>query len=146
MVLSLLGKVERITKNAINSNSRHHGFLNYHFSLCIGEDLSADGRIFALGILAHHDEVDISRLAVSQRRANSRHQANRPQADILVELPAELHERTPKRDMVRHLLGPAHRAEEDGVMTAYLTFPILGHHFAVLEVVIAGSEIERIEA
>src|SRR5689334_12307465 len=46
--------------------------------------------------------------------------------------------------MVRHLFRPADRAEEDGVVRADLAFPILGHHAAVLEVVVAGGEVEPI--
>ena len=48
--------------------------------------------------------------------------------------------------MVGHGLRPADGAEEDGVVPADLRLPVLRQHRAVLEVVVAGGEIEDIEA
>ena len=55
-------------------------------------------------------------------------------------------QRAPQRDVVRHLGGPADRAEEDRVVLADLVLPVLRHHAAVLFVVVAGGEIEVVAA
>ena len=62
---------------------------------------AADRRILAFRVLAHHDEVDVARLAVGERRRDARHQLARPHVHVLVEVAAELDERAPQRHVVR---------------------------------------------
>ena len=77
-----------------------------------GEHLAADRGIFALGVLAHHPEVDVAGLAVGERRRHAGHQPHRAQIDVLVELAAEQNERAPQRDVVGNFRRPADRAED----------------------------------
>ena len=47
--------------------------------------------------------------------------------------------------MVGDLFRPAHGAEEDGVVMADLVLPVARQHLAVLQVVVAGGEVEFVE-
>ena len=122
----------------------HHRLLHDHLALGAGEHAAADRRVLTLGVLAHHPEIDIAGLAVGERRRHARHQADRPQVDVLIELAAEQNQRTPERDVIGDDGRPADRAEIDGVVFADLVLPVLRHHAAVLGVVVAGREIEPI--
>ena len=96
------------------------------------------------GVLAHHPEVDVARLAVRERRRHARHQPHRAQVDVLVELATEQDQRAPQRDVIRDLRRPADRAEEDRVVLADLLLPVLRHHAFVLGVVVVGGEVEPV--
>ena len=122
----------------------HHRLLHDDLALGAGEHAPADRRILALGVLAHDPEIDVAGLAAGERRRHARHQAHRPQVDVLVELAAEQDQRSPQRDVIRHLGRPADRAEEDRVVPADLVLPVLRHHAAVLGVIVAGGEIEPV--
>ncbi len=141
----LPGEVEGVADDAVDADARHHGLLHHELALGVGEHTPADRRIFALGVLAHDDEVDVTGLAAGERRTHARHQPHRPQIDILIELPAELDQRAPQRDVIGHRLRPADGAEEDRVVAADLRLPIVGHHLPVREVIVAGSEFEFID-
>ncbi len=140
-----LGQIEGVAQDAVDADAAHHGFLHDDLALGAGIHLAADRGIFALGVFAHDEEIDIAGLAAGERRWNARHQAHRPQVDILVELAAELQERAPERDMVRHGFRPADGAEEDRVVAADLRLPVLRHHPAMGGVVVAGGEVEMVE-
>src|SRR5262249_33534771 len=104
-----------------------------------------DGGVLALGILAHHPEIDVTRLAVGERRRHARHQPDGAQIDVLVELAPEFYQRTPQRDVVRDFRRPADRAEIDRIVHADLFFPVGRHHLAVLLVIVIRGEVEMIE-
>src|SRR5262249_18958782 len=101
--------------------------------------------VFALGILAHDEEVDVAGLAAGERTGDAGHQAHRAQVDVLIELTAPQHQRTPQRHMIRHLRRPADRAEEDRVIGADPALPVLRHHAAVLLVIFDIGEVEPVE-
>ena len=82
----LIGKLQ----NTIDAGARHHRLLNHHFPIGAGEHGAPHAGVLALGVFTHHIEVDIARLAISQRRFDAGHQAHRTQVDVLVELAAEL--------------------------------------------------------
>ena len=111
-----------------------------------GEHLAADRGIFALGVLAHHPEVDVAGLSVGERRRHAGHQPHRAQIDVLIELAAEQDERAPQRDVVGNFRRPADRAEIDRVVLADLFLPVVRHHFLMLLVVVVGGEIEIVVA
>ena len=115
------------------------------FTVGVREHAAADGGIFALGVLAHHPEIDIAGLAVGERRRHARHQPHRAQIDVLVELAPEFDQRAPQRNVIGDFRGPADRAEIDRVVLADLRLPVLRHHLAVLLVIVPGREIEMIE-
>ena len=88
----LARKLEGEFEHAIDADARQHCFLHHHLALGAGEHAAADGRVFAFGILAHHPEIDIARLAVGERRRHAGHQPHRAQIDVLIELTAEQNE------------------------------------------------------
>ncbi len=140
-----LRQLEREFQDAVDADPRHHRLLRDEFARGIREHAAADRGIFALGVLAHHPEIDVAGLAVGQRRRHPRHQPHRAQVDILVELAAKLDQRPPQRNVIGNFRGPADRAEIDRVMLADLLFPVVRHHLAVLFVIVPRREIEMIE-
>ena len=103
---------------------------------------AAERRVFALGVLAHDEVVDVARLAARERAGHAIEQAHRAQVDVLVELAPELQQRTPQRDVVGHRRGPADRAEVDRIDAGELLLPVLRHHPAVREVVVAARPFD----
>ncbi|MNT11430.1 hypothetical protein D3C72_1463090 [compost metagenome] len=139
-----LGQFEREFQDAVHADAAHHGLLDHDFALGAREHAPADARILALGVLAHHVEVDIARLAAGQRALDAGHQAHRAQVYVLVERAAELEQRAPQGHVVRDLLGPAHGAEVDGVVLDQRVEPVVRQHLAVTGVVVAAGKIEVI--
>jgi hypothetical protein len=138
--------LEREFEHAVDADAGEDGLLHHHLALGAREDAPADRGIFAFGVLAHHPEVDVARLAVGERRGHARHQPHRPQVDVLIELAAELNERAPQRNVVGDFRRPADRAEVDRVVRADALLPVLRHHALVLGVVIVGGEVEIVLA
>ncbi len=130
-------ELERELHDPVDALAREHRFLEHDFALGAFEHPAAHRRILAFGVLADDDEIDVARLAIRERRRDSRHQTARPQVHVLVEAAPELDQRSPKRDMVGHGRRPADGAVEDRVVRAENVEPVLGHHAAVLRVVIA---------
>ena len=125
--------------------ARHHRLLRHEFTVGVREHAAADGGIFALGIFAHHPEIDIAGLAVGERRRHAGHQPHRAQIDVLVELAPEFYQRAPQGNVIRDFRRPADRAEIDRVVLADFRLPVLRHHLAVLLVIVPGREVEMIE-
>ncbi len=97
---ALLRQFEGELEDAVHARARHHRFLDHHLAVGAGEHAPADAGVFALGVLAHHVEIDVARLAriaiaVHQRAADAGHQPHRAQVDILVKRAPELQQRTP---------------------------------------------------
>ena len=124
----LAGELEGEFQHAVDADAGQDGLLHDDFAVGAGKGAAADRRIFALGVLAHDPEIDVARLAVGERRRHARHQPHRTQVDVLIELAAEQDQRSPQRDVIRHLRRPADRAEEDRVVLADLLLPVLRHH------------------
>jgi hypothetical protein len=132
LLRTALGELEGVLEDAVGAVAREDGFLQHDLALGAFEHAPADRRVFALGVLAHHVEVDVARLLAGQRAGHARHQAHRAQVDVLVELAAELEQRTPQRDVVRHRVRPADGAEIDRLEAVELRLPVVRHHLAVL--------------
>ena len=141
---TLLREVEGESQNPVDALAREARLLEDDLAVGALVHAATDAGVLALGVLAHDEEVDVARLAVDERRAHARHEPARPQVHVLIEVTPELDQRAPERDMVGHLRGPADGAEEDRVVLADLLFPVLRHHRAVLQVVIARP-VEVIE-
>ena len=133
-------------QHAVDADAGEHRLLHHHFALGAGKDAAADRGIFALGVLAHHPEIDVAGFSIGQRTRHAGHQPHRAQIDVLIELAAELDQRAPQRNMVGNFRRPADRAEEDRVVSADLVLPVLRHHALVLGVIVIGGEIEVILA
>ena len=142
---TLPSELESVLENAVDPGARHHGFLHHRLAGRALEDLAADARILALGILAYHVEVDLAGLAVGQRALDAGHQLAGAQIDVLVELAPELQQRAPQRHVIGNLLGHADGAEEDGIEPGERGLPVIRQHLAVLEIVVAAGEVEVFE-
>ena len=104
------------SQDAIDPGAREDRLLHDEFALGAREHPAADGRVFALGVLADDEEVDLAGLAIGERARDAGHQADRAQVDVLVELAAELDQGAPERDVIGHLRRPADGAVEDRVV------------------------------
>src|SRR5450631_359479 len=60
------GQIEGELKYAINARASKHRLLQNKLPVGTLEHASTDRRVFALGVLAHYEEVDIARLAPCQ--------------------------------------------------------------------------------
>jgi len=133
-----------MVEDAVHAQPGEYRLLDGHFALGAFEHAASHRRILAFGIFSHDQEVDVTRAAVGQRRGNAGHQPRGPQVDVLVELAADLDQRSPYRFVVRHEVRRTHGAEVDGIVAANLLLPVLGHHRAVAYVVPAAP-VEVIE-
>ncbi len=134
--LSSPGELEGVRHDAVRAVPGEHALLDHGLAVGALEHPSAGAGVLPLGVLPHDVEVDVADLPAGERRADPRHQPDRSQVDVLVELAAELDEHAPQRDVVRHRRRPADGTEEDGVVASDLVLPVRRHHRAVLEVVL----------
>ena len=86
--------------------------------------------------------VDVAGLAARERRGHAVEQPRGAQVDVLVEFAAELQQRPPQRDVIGHRGRPADRAEVDRIGAFELRLPVVGHHLAVLRVVVAARPLD----
>ena len=140
-----LGQIKSELEQAVGAVARVDRFLDDDFAVGAFVHHAAERCVFALGVLAHHVVVDVARLATCQRAGHAFKQAYGAQVDVLIELAAELEQRTPQRNVVRHGGGPAHSAEEDGVHARQLRLPVVGHHLAVLGVIVAAGPFKGVQ-
>ena len=138
--LSLWGRIAA----AVGALAREHRLLQHHLALGAFEHDAAQRGVLALGVFTHHVVVDVAGLAAGQRAGHTVKQAHRAQVDVLVELTAELEQRSPERDMVGHGGGPADGAEQNGIKALQLGLPVVGHHLAVLRKVVAMGPVEML--
>ncbi|KAG0921558.1 hypothetical protein G6F32_015048 [Rhizopus arrhizus] len=137
---------ERVAHDAVGAVAREDGFLDEDFAVGVGEPAAAKNGVFAFGVLPHDEEIDVAGAPAGQRAGHAVEQPDMAQVDVLVEFAPELQQRPPQRDMVGHGRGPAHGAEEDGVVALQLRFPVGRHHFAVFCVVLAIGPGEGLRA
>src|SRR5690606_16230333 len=97
--------------------------------------------VLALGILAHHQKIDVAGVPSGQRAGYAGHQPGRPQIDVLVEFAADGDDGFPDGDVVRDLIGRAHGPEQDGVVPADAVLPV-GRHHAAFSQVVAAAPVE----
>ncbi len=101
--------------------------------------------IFAFGVLAHDDPVEIPRADPRQRRGDARQDLGRAHVGILVEALADRQAQAPERHVVGHV-GRAHRAEENGVEILDLVAPVLRHEGAgplvAVRAPVEGGDVE----
>lgn len=140
-----LREFEGVPQNPVDADAGHHRILDHGLTWGVLEDLAADAGVLALGVLPHHVEVDVAGFAAGEWSGDAGQQAHGAQVDVLVEMAAELDQASPQRDVVGNEFGPADRAEEDGVESPQLLEPVVGHHLAVLEVVVDVGVVEFFE-
>src|SRR5437588_763507 len=98
----------------------------------------ARARVFAFGVLAHDDPVDLR--AVLKRRRHAGEHARRPHVRVLVVALADLQAQAPERDMVGHV-GRAHGAEEDRIKALQPLEAAVGNVLPGFEVAL-GAPVE----
>ena len=105
---------------------------------------AADAGIFALGILAHDDPVEIARPDARQRASDARQHAGGAQIGVLVETLADIQPQLPKRNMVGNA-RVAGRAEIDCVERLQELAPVVRHHLAMFQVIVGapGEGLDR---
>ena len=135
-------QLEGVAQHAVGAEAREHRLLDHDLALGALVHHAAEVGVFALGVLAHHEVVDVAGLAAGQRTRHAVEQPHRPQVDVLVELAAELEQRAPQRDVVGHRGRPADGAEVDRVDAFELLLPVVRHHLAVLRVPVAAGPLD----
>ncbi|MCY1508990.1 hypothetical protein D9M68_433170 [compost metagenome] len=143
LALAAVGELERVVDDAVHAHAGEHGFLDRHLARRAFEQAPAHRGVFAFGVLAHDEEVDVAGLAVRQRAGHAGHQAHGAQVHVLVEVAADLDEQAPHGDVVGHLGGVAHGTEVDGVVALDLVGPVGRHHQAGAYVVV-GAPVEMV--
>jgi hypothetical protein len=139
-----LCQLEGELEHPVDAVTAHDRLLDNDLALGVREHAAADRGILAFRVLANDPEVDVAGLAARKRAGDTRHETDRAQVDVLIELAPEQDQRPPQGDVIRHDVRPADRAEVNGVVPADLVLPVLRHHAAVLGVVVAGSEVEPV--
>ena len=140
-----LRHIEGVLEDAVDTAAGEYRFLQDELVLGVLEHAPAQGRVLALGVLADHHEIDVAGLLVRQRAGYAGEQAHRADVHVLVEVAAELEQRAPQRDVVRDLVRPADGAEVQGVEALELVEPVVGHHLAVGQVVVAAGPFEVLD-
>ena len=94
-------------------------------------------QVLAFGVLAHADHVDVRGSTVGQGRRDAGQQSHRPQVDVLAKPLPEREDQIPRRDVIGDA-RVADRAEVDRVELLDDGEPVLVHHPAGLQVVVAA--------
>ncbi len=143
LLLPALRQFKGIAQNPIHAPARKDSFLDDNLAFGSLVKPSADLRIFAFVIFPHDVKIDIFSQAVGQRRADAGQQAHRTQIDILLKMSANGDQQSPQRHMIRHF-GVADRSQQNRIKTTQLLKTIIGHHEAMLKIVLASIR-KRIE-
>ncbi len=132
--------------HALDADARHDRHVGRGLDRMALVHAAADAGVFAFGVLADDDPVEVVRPAALQRRVDAGQDARRPHVRVLVEALADLQPQAPQRDVVRDV-GIAGRAEQDRVHVADRVEAVGRHHHAVLAVVVAAPvEVVELEA
>src|SRR5690606_11268260 len=123
--------------SALDAAAGEHRSLDDHLRLGTAVEPAADLRVLALVVLAHDVEIDLLGRPAGEGARHAAQHADRPQRDILMELPADRDEQAPERDVVGHA-GPVDGAEIDRIMALDPLEPVLRHHAAGLDEALAG--------
>ena len=86
--------------------------------------------VFALGVLAHDDPVEVAGPDPTQRAGYAGQQPRRAHVGVLIEPLADRETEAPERDVVRNI-GRADRAEINGIERAQPIEAVRGHHATV---------------
>jgi hypothetical protein len=138
MLLARARELECVLHDAVDALARKYRLLRDHFSGSIFEHAAADVPVFALGVLADDDVVDVAGLAAGERAGQAFEQAHRSQVDVKVEPAAEVDEQPPGRDVIGNDGRIACGAEIDGIELAQDVGRVVGAHLAVRLVPVAA--------
>src|SRR5215475_3351406 len=101
-------------------------------------ETSAPAAIFAFGIFAHTDEVDLATAFVAKRALRPGEQLDRAQVDVLVEALAYFDQHAAQADVIGHARRIADRAQVDRGEILQTSQGVIVHHPPCLQVVIAA--------
>jgi hypothetical protein len=111
------GLFDGVPGDALDAAAGEHGFLDSGFVGLPAEHAAADLRVLAFDVLADDDDVELG--DISEWGCDAWQDLDRTQVDVLVELPADRDQQTPKGDVVGNV-GGADRAEQRGIAVAEL--------------------------
>ena len=142
------GQFEGVLQHPVGTEARVDRLLDHDLAIGAGVHDAAQIGVFALGVLAHDEEIDLAGparppLRIDQRAGHAFEQPHRAQVDVLVELAPKLEQRAPQRHVVGHPCRPADRTEKNRVHALQLTFPVVRHHLAGVGVVVATGPADR---
>ena len=89
LALAAVGQLEGIAHDAVGAVAGEDRFLDHDLALGAGEQAAAQVGVFAFGVLAHDEEIDVARALAGQRARHAFKQSDRTQVDVLVELASE---------------------------------------------------------
>ncbi len=138
-----LGQAEGEPHDPLDAGAGEHRHIRRGFQRRALVHPAADAGVFALGVLAHDDPIELAAVDVAQRRRDPRQHARRPHIGVLIERLADGKPQAPQGDVVGHV-GRPDRAEVNCVMILDLIAPVGGHHDA-MPLVVIRAPVEMIE-
>ena len=106
-------EVERESNHTLGAVPREHRSLHRDFLRSALIEQSADLRVLAFGVLAHHHEIDVAALAAGEWAANAGIQHRRPDTGILIEAAPDWQQQSVERHVVPVRLRPGRRHIQD---------------------------------
>ena len=135
-------QLEREFQDPVGALAGEDALLRNEFAVGAFEHAAADGRVFALGVLAHHVEIDVGFGAIGQRRPHTWHQLARTQVHVLVEAATDRDQQAPKGDVIGHA-RIADGAQQDRVRLRQQLHAVGRHHRAGLLVCLTRPIVMR---
>ncbi len=137
---TFLTKVKSVADAALHALAGVDALLDGDFIRLPFLQEAAGADVKTLGILAHHDEIDVFRPLVLDRRFHPGEEFHRPQVDVLVQLEARLQQDALLKDAGFHI-GMTDGAQEDGVVTLKLIERRVRQCLAGLQVTLATKVV-----
>ena len=105
-------QLEGKAHDALDAAPREHRRLDGDFFRLLVIHEAAHLRVFALGVLAHHDEIDLLAFAQRQRRFDAAIEHRRPHVGVLVEGAPDGQQQAVQRDVIGNLRDAPRRPAE----------------------------------
>ena len=127
--------LEGEAQDAFDPGAGENGCLDRHLVRRADMHAPAGARIFAFGVLADAENVEV---AAPQRTLDALEKAVRADVGVLREALADRQQQSVQRHRVRNRLGPTHRAEQNGVEATQCLDAVGRHHRAMRLAIGAG--------
>ena len=132
-----LRQAKGIAHDALHTGAGHDGHVGGHFDRVALVGPTAHAGVFALGVFAHDDPVQVFGAAALERRINAGQDAGGAHIGVLVKALANFQAQTPQGDVIGNV-RVAGRAKQNGVHAAQGIQAVGGHHLAMGAVPIAA--------
>ncbi|MNV29147.1 hypothetical protein D3C71_1203620 [compost metagenome] len=140
-----LRQAEGKAQDALHAHAGHDGDIGGRLDGVALVHAAAHARVFAFGVFAHDDPVQVLGRAALERRVDARQDARGPHVGVLIEPLTDLEAQAPERDVVGDV-RVTRRAKQDGVLAAQGIQPVGRHHHAVRAVPVAAPvEVFKLE-